>query len=157
MSNQLDSKRMRQEVERELQRTRRRARIGLFMGHVFMSIIFTIILWAVALNNPTMQAAFQVHDSPLPIFVILPTILAFASCMFHGFSTFIDTIPMKRALRDQAVLRVLGREVMRQGLDLEDEQEPSEKPKRDQVVRLSDDGELVTDSEVTQERTAKSS
>jgi hypothetical protein len=108
---------------------------GEFYQHLAIYIIVNLFLWVIFL---VISGFF---GSPIPLLVPFLSTLGWGLAVaIHATVTYIETGAME-AMREREIQREMQRELRRRGID--DESELFEKPKRDQVVRLSDDGELV--------------
>jgi 2TM domain len=108
---------------------------GEFYQHLAIYIIVNLFLWLIFL----VLGAFL--SSPIPLIIPFLSTLGWGLAVaIHATVTYIETGAME-AMREREIEREMQREMHRRGIA--DESELYEKPKRDQVVRLSDDGELV--------------
>jgi len=82
-----------------------------------------------------------VHDWRAFVPAVLTTVGWGLAVAIHGLVNYLDTVNTD-AMRDREIQREIAREIAMRGMDVQD---LFEKPKRDRLVRLSDDGELVTD------------
>jgi hypothetical protein len=134
--NQLDYQRIRRRAEK---RVKKRAE---FVQHLAIYVVANVLLWIMFL----VMSAITHNPEPL-IAPMLSTLGWGIGVAIHGIVTFAES-PTADAIRERAIEREIRREVERMdGIAV------SEKPKREQAMRLSDDGELVVDdAESTQAR-----
>jgi hypothetical protein len=153
MSDQIDVPRLRKAITRELEQSRRRNRIGLFIGHLILAIVFNIILLGVALTNQEFMKLLTIKESPLALLLIYPPLLGAFGLMFHGISTFGNLNKINSQSQTAAIMRAFSQEILEGG---EDEGAEYEKPKRraqkaeSGTVQLTDDGELIAADDVKQ-------
>jgi hypothetical protein len=117
-----------------------------------MFVIFTAIALGAVLSNPmlhdlVLNDLIAQKNSPTTLAFILPIISWFVGIIMHGVSLALDTRLGERSLRERVIMREMHDAVMQMA-----DTEGVEKPKRDQVMRLSDDGELVLDDRETRQR-----
>lgn len=107
-----------------------------FYKHVGVYVLVNLFVWLF------FGVVFlAVHDWRAFIPAILTTIGWGLAVAIHGLVNYLDTVNTD-AMRDREIQREIAREIAMRGMDVQD---LFEKPKRDRLVRLSDDGELVTD------------
>src|SRR5258707_5713551 len=114
---------------------RHRERNAFYMNLIsFVGI--QLLLWVIFFATDS-------HDSvPWPLFVALPWGIGLVA---HGLRVYQNSLPaMER--REEKIQREIELEKMRLGLA----SDAYEKPKRDQAMRLSDDGELVPADEAAE-------
>jgi hypothetical protein len=150
MSDQLDIQRLREAVAREMAESRRRSRIGLFIGHLVISIVFNLNIIIAALTNEPFRKLLMEPDSPLAILIVFPILLGFLGPLFHGLSLFGRFNGLSSRRRTEAIMRALGSELLDENYDLDDYagSQKRKRQQRNQAVRLSDDGELVDADEI---------
>jgi hypothetical protein len=131
-NDQLDYAEIRRRAEQRV--TKRKE----FMMHLAIYILVNIGLWVAFL----FIGGLIQQTWPLLI-PLLSTIGWGLGVAIHGVVNYFETTGMD-SMRDREYHRELEREMRRRGID-----DPAllEKPKRDQAVRLSDDGELVYEDE----------
>jgi len=138
-NDQLDYAEIRRRAEQRV--TKRKE----FMMHLAIYILVNIGLWiAFLFIGGLIQQTW-----PLLI-PLLSTIGWGLGVAIHGVVNYFETAGMD-TIRDREYQRELEREMRRRGID-----DPAllDKPKRDQVVRLSDDGELLYEEEEQPNRRA---
>lgn len=138
--NQLDYTKIRHIAEQELKREKRLAQIIMFIVSLVIAIVFTLVVWAVGWANLGPQLSADTK-SPLWALLILPTVGFFITMLMHGVSTLLNFRAGEQSLRERATLRAIQHEIM--GLADQENGESPEKPKREQVMHLTDDGELI--------------
>jgi len=105
-------------------------------------VVINVIAWAI----------WAVHTPEAPLWPLVITAVMTLAVIAQAIRVYQDsTVAVGR--REQQIQRAIEIEKMRLGLT----SDPYEKPKRDQAVRLSDDGELVSDEDVQQPARAKHS
>jgi len=151
MSTQLDRvdrARLRQEVQKELERQKRISSLVLWIIHLIFAVVTTAIIWGVGLTHPTiadaMKDAMGSKNNPLSLLLVFPTILAFLGVFLHGMAALIASGSLNRSMRERVLMAVLGRELLDGTVDWLDG--AKEKRKRG-AVRLSQEGELVFDDD----------
>ncbi len=145
-NNQIDYSDVRRSVEQGLKREKMMMRLITFVVNLIMFIVFSIIVVAVAAANPELGKAILEKNNPLGVLVALPMTGWLVSLIFHAVSLILETKVGERQMRDRVMVRELGKRM----LGLTDDGEFYEKPKREQAMRLSDDGELVPDEQAVQ-------
>ncbi len=130
MSNQIDYAKINERVARRMKQRKD------FQGTVLAFFIVSGITWTVYLMS----------DSQDPfVWPIIPTLVLAIVAVWQGLETYVLAEGRERE-QDRLYERELARERARLYGDAD-----LEKPKRDQSVRLSDEGELVYDDEEDQE------
>ncbi len=134
MSNpQLDYEEIRRRAE---VRVKKRAE---FIKHLAIYIIVNLFIWA-------FFGAIGLLTNSFP-YTLIPAVLSTLGwglgVAIHGVTTYLDTSRLE-TMREREIEREMQRELAMRGMS---EQDVYEKPKRDRVARLSDDGELVYDDE----------
>ena len=130
------------ELEAQLRkRVERRMRIRMaFYTHLIVYLGINALLWVIYLTTDP-------GGTPWPLYVSIPWGVGLAA---QAVATYQYSRPaMER--REEAIQREIELEKQRLGLDNQD----YEKPKRDRVARLSDDGELVYTDDDDVDETAK--
>jgi hypothetical protein len=130
--DQLDYAAIRQRAE---QRVKKRAK---FFYHVAVYIAVNIFLWG--LYFVLMPGVF-----PWPLMVMLGWGIGLVS---HGVPVYLDTALDN--MHEREYQKEIEREMVRRGL--QDPAELYDKPKREQAMRLSDDGELIPVDDETESR-----
>lgn len=148
MMDNLDYQNIRDQVEAEVKRRKVIGRWTMFGVHVLIFVLFLIISWALVLANPDYSALLTGEDSPLLGAMLMLSIGWGTGIFMHGMSLFMDSGAAERQMRNQAITRAVGQEI------LERAAAEAEKPKRrlqhelaedsaEDIVELSDDGELI--------------
>jgi len=122
---------------------RRRAEIRVkkraeFIKHLAVYVIVNLFIWAFF-----GFIAFISGEPKALIAAVLTTLGWGLGVAIHGVTTYLDTSRLE-TMRDREIEREMQRELAMRGMS---EQDLYEKPKRDRVARLSDDGEIVYDEE----------
>jgi len=138
---------IRRRADERMKRQKRVGQIVLFVVNVVMFVIFTAIALGAVLSNPTLRDWVTQKNSPAALAFILPIIGWLVGIMLHGIALALDTRMGERSLREKIIMREMHDAVMQMA-----DAESAEKTKRDQVMRLSDDGELVPDDRETRQR-----
>ncbi len=142
-SDQLDMTEIRKRAEA---RVRKR---GEFIQHVGIYIVVNLFLWiGFGLFALVTGGAWGWLLVPL-----LSTLGWGVGVAIHAITTYFETGMMER-MREREIDREIQRERSRRGIAEPDEM--PEKPKREQMVRLTDDGELAYEDE-PERRTSKKS
>ncbi len=110
-----------------------------FFQHLAVYLVVNVFLWIMFGG-----LAFVTHTPLAMIPAFLSTMGWGIAITLHAITVFIDT-KVAEDMREREIDREMRREMQRLGI--EDPEELYEKPKRDQNVRLSDDGELVYEDE----------
>ncbi|MCC7447208.1 MAG: 2TM domain-containing protein [Anaerolineae bacterium] len=109
-----------------------------FYKHLGVYMLVNLFVWLffgfIFISTPS-------HNLAVMIPAVLTTIGWGMAVAIHGLVNYLDTVNTD-AMRDREIQREIAREIAMRGMDVQD---LFEKPKRDRLVRLSDDGELVTD------------
>jgi hypothetical protein len=135
--NQLDYAQIRRTAEQEVKRQKRLSRLALFVTNLVISIIMALIICGLG----TGFLSGTGPDATRGLLIVSLTGL-FMSVLMHGLSLAIETRAGEQSMREHAVLQALQQQVLGTGADADDPG-ASEKPKRDQVMQLTDDGELI--------------
>ncbi|MCC7447396.1 MAG: 2TM domain-containing protein [Anaerolineae bacterium] len=110
-----------------------------FIKHLAIYIIVNLFIWAFF----GFIALFVSHTFYVLIPAVLSTLGWGLGVAIHGVTTYLDTSRLE-TMRDREIEREMQRELAMRGMS---EVDLYEKPKRDRVARLSDDGEIVYDEE----------
>jgi hypothetical protein len=108
--------------------------------HVAVYIIVNLALWLVF----GIIASVSSSGQALLLIPLLSTLGWGIGVAIHAAVNYIETTGLD-AMREREIEREIQREMRLRGLDAAD---VLEKPKREQAVRLSDDGELIYEDEV---------
>ncbi len=108
-----------------------------FLQHLAIYLIVNGFLWLMFL-----VIAITTQAWPALIAPFLSTFGWGIGLAIHALTVYVDTTTVEN-MRQQEIDREIQREMERRGMA--DFSELREKPKRDQVMRLSDDGELIPD------------
>jgi hypothetical protein len=129
---------IRSRVEQGLSRQKWNYRIAFFVAHVMFFVVAMVAVWGTVANNSQLRGILFNSESGAAIIVLVPTILWAAVLLFHIASLYFETRAGEKAIREQLLMREVGKDILRYA-------EMSEKPKRreGERARLSDDGELV--------------
>jgi hypothetical protein len=140
---------IRSRVEQGLSRQKWNYRIAFFVAHVMFFVVAMLAVWGTVANDSQLRDILFNSESGAAIIVILPTILWTAVLLFHIASLYFETGAGEKAMREQLLMREVGKDILRYA-------EMSEKPKRRELeverTRLSDDGELIPVDEGSQQR-----
>lgn len=118
-----------------------------FLQHLSIYIIVNLFLWAIWAITAGVFQGEPTRSLPWPIF---PTLGWGIGVALQGLSVLFDS-GMMDVRREIAIEREIQREMELRGIVQDD---MKEKPKRDQAMRLSDDGELIPDEEPRRVRRA---
>src|SRR5260221_7855796 len=116
-----------------------------FIAHLSAYIITNLVVWI---------AYFLI--SPAGLWVLIPILTAVGwgiGIVIHGAIVFFEAGGMD-AMHARMMKQEINRERMQRGLPPVDD-ESLEKPKRDRIMRLSDDGELVEEEDRRQQQREK--
>ncbi len=130
-NNELDYDEIRARAEK---RVKKRAE---FLQHLAIYLIVNGFLWLMFL-----VIAITTGTWPALIAPFLSTVGWGIGLAIHALTVYVDTNAVEK-IRQQEIDREIQREMERRGLA--GQSDSYEKPKRDQVMRLSDDGELIPD------------
>ena len=134
---------IRRKVEAGVARQKWNYRIVFFVMHLIFYIVTMLLVWGTVAANPQLRDVLFNNEPGVGLIVLLPTIMWAAVILFHVASLYIETGAGEKAMRERFIMREVGEEMLRKGL--EDEALP-EKPKRHAETLhdlLSDDGELI--------------
>ncbi len=139
MTSDLDYRVIRKRVEAGIVQQKFRTRMGLFIGSLFMYILFMLIGWGMFLasggqNVPIVDAQ---GDSILVGAMVLLSMSGFFGVLFQFIALMMETRSGEERIRERLVAREINREMLRMGMDDVEEHE-----KRKGMMRLTDDGEL---------------
>jgi len=109
-----------------------------FYQHLAIYLVTNVLLWIMFALISILSGG---GGGPL-IVPLLSTLGWGIGLAIHGIVVFVDTTAMD-ARREREIQREIQRELRRRGID--DPAALYDKPKRDQALRLSDDGELIPD------------
>jgi hypothetical protein len=109
-----------------------------FYQHLAIYLVANVLLWVMFILISVLANA---GGGPL-IVPLMSTLGWGIGIAIHGIVVYVDTTAMD-ARREREIQREIERELRRRGID--DPAELYDKPKRDQTLRLSDDGELIPD------------
>ncbi len=109
-----------------------------FLQHLAIYLIVNGFLWLMFLVIAITTGAWPALIAPF-----LSTVGWGIGLAIHALTVYVDTTAVEK-MRQQEIDREIQREMERRGMSA-DVPESYEKPKRDQVMRLSDDGELIPD------------
>lgn len=144
----IDYKKIRREVEKDLNQQKRAMRAIFFATNLLIYTLFVMIAWGMYINaggppiEPNIPGVSQ--TDPIASAMLMLTISGGLGVIFQFISMMVDTKLGEAKMRERAVGRVLGEELLKLGA--EEEETPREKAKR--MMRLSDEGEL---EELTEE------
>jgi hypothetical protein len=146
MNDQIDYRAVRRRVADGVKTQKQLANGILFGVNLLLFVLFLIIAFAIYLSSDSAAGSLVVeggrvasNDAALGALIMLSAGWL-TSLIFHGVSIFMNTRAGEQQMRDRAIARELGRELLRLG---EDGDEFGEKRKR--VMALTDDGELAED------------
>lgn len=133
MSDQIDYTELRHRVEARLKRDKSVARVVFTSVNAMMFFLFMLIGWWILLSRST------VSENAIGAMVMLSA--GWGTGLFmQVMSTLIDSGRMDQTMRAQAAAREMGRMIAEMGMEgIQD----SPKRKREMMVSLSDDGELI--------------
>ncbi len=109
-----------------------------FYKHLGVYVLVNVFVW---LFFGFVFLTTASHNFAALIPAVLTTVGWGLAVAIHGLVNYLDTVNTD-AMRDREIQREIAREIAVRGMNVQD---LFEKPKRDRLVRLSDDGELVTD------------
>lgn len=145
---------IREYVEKHLPRYKVTTKLTLFAVNLILFVVFTVITLAAASSAGVLAtigqdlANLQKTTDPIAVAVMLPLVGWFTALILHGVTLLMDTKMAERQMRAQLAMRAMGHKLS------EATSQPAEKPKRDQAMRLSEDGELVPVDEEAESRAA---
>ncbi len=139
MTSDLDYRAIRKRVEAGIAQQKFRNRMGLFVGSLFMYIVFMAVGWGMFLssggqNIPILDAQ---GDSVLVGAMMMLSMAGFFGVLFQFIALTMETKRGEERIRERLVAREINREMLKMGLD-----EVEEHEKRKGLMRLTDDGEL---------------
>jgi hypothetical protein len=129
--NSLDRAELRRLVEAEIVREKRRARAGMLIASLLMYLVFMVLCVGFILTRSDSWTSGQTTVVALLITGWTTSIL------FQLITTLIDYKPFYRTLRQRAIGKAVEHEIMGESGT------SKAKRKREAIVSLSDDGELV--------------
>jgi hypothetical protein len=139
--NPLDASKIRQYVDQNIKKARQTQRYILLGVNVGLFTLFTLIAWIIALSSPS-------DSKQLVGSFIMLSIGFLTSVIMHAVATYTESEMGQRQIRQQLALKALQEAI---GQSVSEAVEVPEKRKHDQVVELSDDGELVPIEEIQAE------
>jgi hypothetical protein len=140
--NSLDRAALRRKVEEEIVREKRNTRVGMLVGSIVMYLGFMLVCW----GNLIPRGSW-VGDQGVVIFLL--SLGWSISLLFQIVSTMLEYKAFDRQIRQRAIGKAVERELM-EGTD-----DVKAKHKRDAIVSLSDDGELVYEEAAQEKKQAK--
>lgn len=143
MTDRIDYELLNEQVEKAVTRRKKFSRWVFFGVHVFMFILFTVLMWMMASTSPELQ---QLADGEaLSGILIMATMGWLTGLSFHGIATLFDSGLMDHQMRKEVVSKELGTMLLDQAV--RGQQEKSKRRLEDddeeEEVMLSEDGELV--------------
>jgi hypothetical protein len=126
-----DYEAVRRYVEANLEQTRRSLRRTLWRIHLLLYLIVNLIGWIIISSSGASR------DLGVLIISILTTISWAVGLFLHARALYLESPAGERYLRTRLAMRALQDPAMRE----------TPKPRREQIMRLSDDGELVSDEQ----------
>lgn len=128
-----ERERIRAYVRKNFEPEKRKRRVVLVVVNLIITVFMAILAWLLA------------SDSALAGMIIL-SVAAGLAMMFHFIGLYMETEAGARDLRRELVMKARFQRIfgMLDADEILGEEEP-QKAKRDEAVRLSDDGELVSD------------
>jgi hypothetical protein len=111
-----------------------------FMQHLAIYVVVNFFLWMLWYVVKQMFLSVALFAFPWPVVITFGWAIGLSA---HALDTYFKS-SMAAARREMAIEREVQREMAMRGMSYD-----KDKHKRDRVVRLSDDGELVTDDEDT--------
>jgi hypothetical protein len=142
--NPLDASRIRRYVDQNIKKARRTQTLILLGVNFGMYVLFNLMAWIIALtSNPT-------NDQMIGSLIML-SIGWTVSLFMHGVAAWTDSDTGQRQLRQQLALKAVQQAIGQSALEAAEASEVPEKRKHEQVVELSDDGELIPAEEVEAE------
>jgi hypothetical protein len=138
MSDQnLDYQAIRRSVEKNLSRQKWMYRFTFLAMHFIFFAATMIAVWGTVATDTQLREVLFNTESGASVVVILPTIMWAFVFLFHVASIYFESKAGEKAIRDQLLIREVGKDILRKG----DESEAMlEKPKR----LSSYDGELLS-------------
>jgi hypothetical protein len=132
---------IREYVEKNFEKEKRKRRIGLWAATLFIFVVMSVVAWGVAVSNGGL-------DGRLLVPLLILTIAGGLSVFLNGLAAYLEGEAGDRQIRRDLVMKAKWQQTF--GLldrNTEDiiEGRPVEKAKRDSMMSLSDDGELVPD------------
>lgn len=132
---------IREYVEKNFEKEKRKRRIGVWAATLFIFVVMSLVAWGVAAGNGVLTGALI---APL----LILTIAGGLSVLMNGVAAYLEGEAGDRQIRRDLVMKAKFQQTF--GLldrNTEDiiEGRPTEKAKRESVMSLSDDGELVPD------------
>ena len=149
MSDQnLDYAAIRHNVEKNLSRQKWMYRLTFLAMHLIFFVATMIGVWGTVATDTQLRDVLFNAESGASVVVILPTIMWASVFLFHLASVYFESKAGEKALRDQLLIREVGKDIMRRG----DESEAMfEKPKRlssyDGELMLADEDERIDQSD----------
>jgi hypothetical protein len=134
---------IRRKVEAGVARQKWNYRIVFFVMHLIFYVVTMLAVWGTVAGNPQLRSVLFDNESGAKLIVLLPTFMWAAVILFHVASLYIETSAGEKAIRERFLMREVGEEILRKGLE---DEALAEKPKRHgEALRelLSDDGELI--------------
>ncbi|HRE49585.1 MAG TPA: hypothetical protein PLD47_17805 [Aggregatilineales bacterium] len=148
MSEQdLDQFALRENVEIAVQKQKRLYRMIFFAVHAVFYFVSMFVVWRTVSMSSIVADVFSRESSEASLIVLVPTLMWSVVILFHIASLYFESKVGEKKLREQLLIRELGKTFLYKGTtDLV----RREKVKRELAhgefsVRISDDGELITE------------
>jgi hypothetical protein len=109
-----------------------RVRIGLFLAHIFLFVVFLFISLGISAGRSSDSGAFVIG-------MLLVIVGWFTSLFLHGASVWMQSERGERGMQQRA----MAREIARFNLDQDNDEIPVWNEKAKRRTRLTEDGELL--------------
>jgi hypothetical protein len=144
MTSNIDYELLNEQIEKTMKRRKSVAQWVFFGVNVLMFVIFTLLMWGMALGSPTLSQMMQGDDSPIIGILMLATMGWLTGVIFHGISTLMASGLMDNQIRKDVASREFGSLILDQAMQSRQEKAKRELDTNDEEeVMISDDGELV--------------
>ncbi len=131
--NPLDADKIRQYVDQNFKKARRTQHLILWGTNFCFFVVLSLIAWLIVLGKP------PVSDQTMAALTLVSAGWMVGLIM-HSIALYTESEAGQRQIRQQLALKAMQEALGQTALDAPEAQE---KPKRAQVVELSDDGELI--------------
>lgn len=139
---------LRRRVEAAMHREKRALRWIMFFASLGIGILFAVIAIVIAATTPAITEAFARADDPTPAILILPLIAAFLGILFQGIGLAYDSGLGDREMRTRLTRSELSDMLMDEALGSDDDLVGIKRKRDETTYRLSDDGEIIPDSDL---------
>lgn len=139
---------LRRRVEAAMRREKRVVRWVLFFISLGIGVLFALIAIIIAATTPGIAEAFARADDATPAIMVLPMIASFLAILFQGIGLAIDSGAGDREMRTRLTRTEQSDMLMDEALGSDDDLVGIKRKRDETTYRLSDDGEIIPDSDL---------